>query len=422
MPKSTGSTGQIRFYIPCGYDSGKMPEQMRDASHYLLNLIHWKWLRWKADDQGYIRLKWEYLTKVIPRGHWQAVVRTLEKAGVIEVDRLAIRGVRACGYRLRPGYRKTHRVDCQNPKIARKIRLLQSRLDSSTSGPVMRWLHGNFAALGWDAKEAHRIIATMKPKPNSGLSIREYREILLCQAQKLEHRAFFFSRDRYGRVHTSITSLPKELRSCLSVAGESLAGIDLANSQPLVAGLLAAQFHGGSADVRSQLANQTYDRHPRKARRLKALAPVPNKPDINEYIALCERGKFYEFFIDGDYDRDHIKKQIFNLLFGKSHWRSPFQDRMAQDFPSIVEMLFKLKQGDHRRVAWLLQSLESRIFIDTICRRVMSTHPKIPVYTIHDCLLVPSRAANIIEKLMKEEFGKLGLSPTFDIEYYGSHH
>lgn len=54
------------FYIPVNLDSTVFPETHRPYVHYFLNLVHWKWLNWQADEKGFIYLKADYLTRVIP--------------------------------------------------------------------------------------------------------------------------------------------------------------------------------------------------------------------------------------------------------------------------------------------------------------------------------------------------------------------
>lgn len=64
---------------------------------------------------------------------------------------------------------------------------------------------------------------------------------------------------RYGRFHSPVTRIPRELRCCFSVAGEGLVELDVTNSQPLFLGLLAREYHrdpkagrrllGGRGDV-----------------------------------------------------------------------------------------------------------------------------------------------------------------------------
>jgi hypothetical protein len=66
-----------------------------------------------------------------------------------------------------------------------------------------------------------------------------------------------------------------------------------------------------------------------------------------------------------------------------------------------------------RYPARLMQLLESSLIIGRICRRIMEESPKTTVITLHDQLLTTPDRVDYVEQVMREEFEKVGLFPTF---------
>jgi hypothetical protein len=63
--------------------------------------------------------------------------------------------------------------------------------------------------------------------------------------------------------------------------------------------------------------------------------------------------------------------------------------------------------------------VESSLIIDRICRRLMEEAPDVPVVTIHDMNLTTSKNRRRVEQVLCEEYARVGLHPTLNIEDYG---
>ncbi|HEV3383921.1 MAG TPA: hypothetical protein VG097_03855 [Gemmata sp.] len=314
------------------------------------------------------------------------------------------------GYRLARDYRRVRRIICTDEKLNRKIRVLSLRQDAKLL-PVHYWLKSHFVRLHFDGERAASIIATLTPDDDCKLEVEEYRLMLTGYCQRIADGEHRLSCDRFGRVHTHITSLKKELRSCLSVDGQPIVGWDLANSQPLIAGLLARRFCR-SPSVQSRMSNATF-KDENNPYCYKALAELTHhssvKDDVQEYLRCCEEGAFYESFGD---DREKVKKGFMSILMGPIKYKGSVKADFNNKFPTVATMLHSLKLKDYRRVAWLLQNLEATIFIHRVCGRLMDEHPKLPVYTIHDSIYTIPRGRNIIKRVILEEFDRFGIVPT----------
>src|SRR5262249_2528382 len=64
--------------------------------------------------------------------------------------------------------------------------------------------------------------------------------------------------DEYGRLHSPLTRLERELRDCLTLAGEPLTRTDLKNSQPLIMGMMAGDWLTGTKQARGRLCHRQF--------------------------------------------------------------------------------------------------------------------------------------------------------------------
>jgi hypothetical protein len=286
------------FYVPIQYSPSILPAEQRDCGNYFLNQIHWGRINFRADANGFVRLKAAYLSDLIPADWLPNIREELIEHKVIKCDKSAIRGKQSWGYRLLPPYLKTCLVPCNDADLQARIWKRQAEVDRKLL-PVHHWLRLKLDLVHFDAKRAESIIATLEPDQGSRLSVEEYRDQRLQYSRCLtDDSSHYLTCDKYGRVHTLLTKLEKPLRCCLSVNGNQLVNIDLVNSQPLIAGLVARRYYlGGMA--RSRLLDATFDGkgHPYAYRALdkpKTSDDIPN--DVEEYVKECEKGTFYESF------------------------------------------------------------------------------------------------------------------------------
>jgi hypothetical protein len=114
------------LYVPVNYDLADLREDWRWPTACYLNFIHWGNACWRADEFGYVRLKYQYLNRVIPDGLIRPIRKSLEADGVIEVD-TELRPSRCFGHKLTEGYRQASRIVCTDAKMNRRIwRVMQT--------------------------------------------------------------------------------------------------------------------------------------------------------------------------------------------------------------------------------------------------------------------------------------------------------
>jgi hypothetical protein len=151
----------VAFYVPINYDLAGQPEDWRWPTACYLNFIHWGNACWRADEFGYVRLKHQYLNRVIPDGMIRPIRKRLEADGVIDVDP-ELRPSRCFGHRLTDRYHQTSRVVCTDLKVNRRIWRVMRRDDLDLL-PVHRHLKAKMDLVQFDLDRA-RLIIPLSPK------------------------------------------------------------------------------------------------------------------------------------------------------------------------------------------------------------------------------------------------------------------
>lgn len=265
-------TLSTNLYVPRNdsWSHGLAPNQIPEAA-WFMNLLHWKWICWRADPDGFIRLKTRYLRRVVSDKSLGEIRKTLSDSGVIDWDRSFVDGKRCMRYRVRERYQLTRLFRCDDHNLVRKVQKLDRE---QVPLPVHRWLKDQLRQLEFDRSIAETIIAGMIPGDDCPLDTTEYQTLLLNQAQRFDNQQQAGTPElktcSYGRVHTAVTRLPATLRQCLTLNGEPIVSMDLCNSQPLFAGLVAVEFYESRSkrqrlrEFKSLNRTQRYSRSQRK--------------------------------------------------------------------------------------------------------------------------------------------------------------
>lgn len=440
------TTQPVRLYVPRDQNWKRgLSDDTYPGAAWFLNLLHWKWICWRADDDGFVRLKSDYLRKVVPRESLSEIRNVLHDSGVIDWDHSYIKGNRSMRYRLCEPYRRTQVVECHDEKLGRKLRKLQRKQKFL---PVHDWLKGRLTLLCFDRQRAESIISGMYPDDDSPLDVVEYQALVSGQVQRFDDQQAAGTPEltvcRYGRVHTAVTRLPVSLRQCLSSQGQPIVSIDLCNSQPLFAGLVALDYYSSRSKKRRLHEFESTDSKKQYGRARNPTQSTPTQPpitmagksyvvgskagcegclcdrnDLVDYFEACEQGEFYESLMQPGDDRGRIKRRtLIDFFFGKGLYESRIGHRVHELYPSISEMVTDLKKHDYRRPSWIMQNREATMFIGRIARRIMAECPDIPLATIHDSFLTTEQHADYIEAVAMQEFAKLGVQPTFKRESY----
>ena len=115
---------------------------------------------------------------------------------------------------------------------------------------------------------------------------------------------------------------------------------------------------------------------------------IRDREDVQRYISLVTSGALYDpFLMDRvkeagiiGIDRKELKGRVFRVFFGKNgSWRF---DKVAwvfrSAFPNVVSYFELIKEGDHSRLAVILQRLESYTILNRVAPVILKELPGLP--------------------------------------------
>ena len=240
--------------------------------------------------------------------------------------------------------------------------------------------------------------------------------------------ALFVKKDRYGRIHTNITQLKKEVRSqCLFCDGRPTAGVDIKSSQGAFLGAIMRSLAdgGGLLDL---TASQTLA----ELRRQAAISDRERfLEECGKYDGLLRDGRLYEFFaeeLSGDFDldrevgRDEAKHAFFVYLFGPvsaegDDMRMAVRRVWEEHFPSMLGAIERMKEGNYAALAREMQRVESDFVFGRAVPRV-EREVGCPYCTVHDSIIVAEEYAGRVREIVEDELGRVGV-PTMTAEEFG---
>jgi len=179
-----------------------------------------------------------------------------------------------------------------------------------------------------------------------------------------------------GRLNTTISNLKSEFISngYITLGGEKLLDIDLSNSQPCLLSYFLSDTN--KACETFPLLNKEYQ--------------IPNfestSTTYNLFKEKASNGQIYEYISEtAGMDRQTAKMLFLKTLFSKPKYSRT--KTLKQLFPDVFEWInqFKMDNGCHKKMAIMLQKLESEIFIKHIYKTL--NDEKYTVFTKHDSIV-----------------------------------
>ena len=269
---------------------------------------------------------------------------------------------------------------------------------------------------------------------------------MICDG--IHDRDWFWHVCHFGRVYNNVTGLKKSLRRYLRANNHSLVACDVANSQPLLVGLLCRHMKQGFSSINlSNLAYSTQFNHyveidqefldrlyhssPQKQQEegkggqgdslYDVVFTKSSQLGVERYVRLCEEGRFYNELMvldDNQTDRETFKKLVFTQVFyGKNCYKGRLTRLFAQEFPAVWETIRTIKKEDYKRLSHQMLRLESEIVINRAVRQCAVEG--IWVVTIHDCLVTYPENAERVSQIMVEAFESFGGKPTIKVIAFG---
>ncbi|CAM4357045.1 hypothetical protein [Flavobacterium terrigena] len=238
------------------------------------------------------------------------------------------------------------------------------------------------------------------------------------------------------RLHTNITNLKSVLRQFLYYKSKKLVNIDLKNSQIyFLAMLLLSIKHKKVNEIRNTNVNII----------LHELPETLDMIELQRFVDLAVNGVFYqvlgqELIIEKGFNKLYEKRKFdvkrkrmiyeiydnpkelmkpitFELLFSSNDTNSKEKDWFYEKFPTISNVLMKIKEIDYTSLALLLQNIESDTILNRVTKFISKHYPHVFMLTIHDSIMTLPEHANIVQKVIMDITSELfGYSPKLSVE------
>ncbi len=243
---------------------------------------------------------------------------------------------------------------------------------------------------------------------------------------RIRRRASWAKVCEYGRLHTVLTSLPRRLRQHLHVDGQRLVAVDVGESQPLfiAVGLMHHPYVRDHTHAPPLMWRNDYQNDDNSGYAERGAGPTmwPQVPDdLGDWLRLCEGRGLYKAVAELlGVDRKAAKEPVMAALFGKPNHRTRASRALESMFSGTWEAIVGIKRRHGYKVlAHAGQRAESRFIFKCCVRRLMDEHPDLWLGTVHDSIVTITGQEGIVERIMRDEFTKLGLHPTLTVERWG---
>ncbi|AZQ44856.1 hypothetical protein [Nonlabens ponticola] len=202
-------------------------------------------------------------------------------------------------------------------------------------------------------------------------------------------KSWLYSRKgKSRRLNTNLTMMASDLRPFI-IGYENMSYLDLSNSQPV-------------------LFNVTLQS-------LKETASGSLKMEIDRYFQITIEGRWYEELCDIFKCNRKTAKQYWMLIaYSKNNECRRLKNKFRNSFPEVYSIIEQQKKDNYTKFSIGLQKIESQIFIDVICKRLVEND--ILPLSIHDGVLVDRNYTEKTYKIMTDALCEyIGAIPVIDI-------
>ena len=392
------------FTLPASFNPAEfgLCTSLAEPSRWLISTIVRKTANRDTDERGCVRLHSGILRRVCHRDYAK-IADSLEKGGAIETANHSA-GRKSKGYRLAARYLSDRhvRIRCSDPFLADRIQRERERMDAKSDQPRLP-IHERLDELQRELSITDSADDILKRLP---AHTRLCQDVLVGYIRRREYP---FSVSSTGRVFNSVTGLKRELRKCLRLAGEPIAGIDIRCAQPALLGLMMIQ------DTPSDgwKGCSTYKVEPAGSAGGGSAGCLP--AGFLEWLKLVSDGSVYDVLGDSlGLDRDTVKHGVLvDVLAKKGNYPSKIEDAFRDRFPTVHEFIRRTNRGDHAELIRRLQTAESDFVIHTVAPRLVDS---IPVLSLHDALYGRLGDLDDIQQAFQDASSQQGFSMAFKRE------
>lgn len=453
---------------PINLDDDKWLSGCYHIIHSILQLRFDK--RYAHSSWSYVPLSSVILKKILGNLYRSVFIDNLIESGIIECDgKYSIVRHESFGFRLTSRYRDKapKKRTIVDPGICRAIlrfrtkNLVVQKSRLREIAHLARWL--TYGKLQLDKEGALEYLELYKRRMLLELGKRKLQPDFLQEQKSFINYRYLKAKyhveswgedtnitvdDAGGRIYSPVSSIMSPLRNFLTYHGEPLISFDIKNSQPLHFLLIMKPNFWKNLTDKFTLCMLDEDLY-NNIKKEEQISPffmfqrtlesaVIARSMNPKFQSLVKTGKLYEFIsekfagkfktsdnIDRFNTRNKTKQEVLHLMYFNpnaeySKAALPFQ-AFSYLFPKEAAIMSLLKNRDYRDLPVLLQKVEAKVLLHTVCKNVYDINPDIPLITVHDSVITTSRYADILEAILTETYSKLlGFIPNFEREEFNS--
>lgn len=246
-----------------------------------------------------------------------------------------------------------------------------------------------------------------------------------------------------GRVHTNITGFPKKFRKFLRYDGEKMVEIDISASVPNFLFYFLSNLSSSTSHL-DKIINKKklYYVHYMLVKNSVSIdfieiqnfeKEILNGTLYSSFLTLIKefsvlddsyhQWQFNEYFFPNQSYHHKPKSKDLKISDSKMALLSMFNAKnttyileelsFKNSYPSIFKFIFELKKIDHKYFSYIILQIESYFMLNIIAKGIDNKFKKkIPILTLHDCIVTTESQITNIKDFMEITFEKeLGFIP-----------
>lgn len=427
-------------------------QSFKDAVCYFVSLLTPEMInkrKWQQlFETGYIQLSATILHNIIGASY-KEVIKTLEAAGIIEVNHSYIIGEQSMGYRLSKTYAGemveyelstkgiNERLQAYNKKKATEQKRRQKTLQHLT-----QWVNKNH--LNIDVEAATQYITEYEEqfsklmKETTFSTTEQQQEMLYRVTMRVKQMKDCVSqisignykmvRDANGRIYSPLTSLKRELRSFIRLDGENVGSLDIKASQPYLLTLLLKKafwqttkklpitLHSANPTLYATLSpylntiitfTDFFGRLENSAFEGLTFPKINWADDFYTHLQQQVKqeddgnltGKYFE-------TRVNVKSTMMLLLYDTYFDKQPVYYQMFKKlYPNetdLMDMIKKIDPSNKGIFPSILQSVEAELVLNRVTKQIAKQEPSMPMFTVHDGIFLPVSKLHSLQSTVED--------------------
>lgn len=321
-------------------------------------------------------------------------------------------------------------IMASNPFLYRKLAARAEEVHAEQMQlPEIRELYEDLTHFSIDEDKSYDILGDMVASgaiPADRMT-SEMNKVRMFNSYATDKYALYCKRDAYGRVHTNITQMKKEIRkNCITCDGKKTVEIDIKSSQGAFLYRVLDRYISNFDDREHIVISYTggvAEPYWTDGEKWDSIHTFIS--ELEAYRTLLVSGHLYEYFRDYvnktlhvNVDRNKVKKEFLTCLFcGRFYSKKKhalveaIQQLWKEKFPNLFKAIQIIKRGHYAELAHELQRTESHLIFSVVYRRIKD-ELHCPVCTVHDSIIVAAEFATRAKQIFDEALEELQI-PTF---------